>query len=100
MHHGAAFTDYEKSYSDVTGRHVIPPSALKKTEQVEVRQASTAQDRAKSTKQQLRQVGDIMRRVNSFAFLACACGLKMKIPPNFKANQIKCPRCGKVSKKP
>jgi heat shock protein HtpX len=98
MHHGAAFTDYEKSYSDVTGRHVIPASALKGAEQVEARQTSTAQARAESTKQQLRQVGDIMRKVNSFAFLACACGLKMKIPPNFKANQIKCPRCGKISK--
>jgi heat shock protein HtpX len=98
MHHGAAFTDYEKSYSDVTGQHVIPASALKEAGQVEVRQAGTAEARAESAKKQLRQVGDIMRRVNSFAFLACACGLKMKIPPNFKANQIKCPRCGKVSK--
>jgi heat shock protein HtpX len=38
-----------------------------------------------------------MRMVNGFAFLSCACGLKMKIPPNFKGNKVKCPRCAKVS---
>ena len=36
-----------------------------------------------------------MRRVNQFIFLTCACGLKLKIPPNFKSNNVKCPRCHK-----
>ena len=45
---------------------------------------------------QIRQVGDIMRRVNGFWFLTCDCGMKFKIPPNFKAKSLKCPRCGRV----
>ena len=35
-----------------------------------------------------------MRAVNNYAFLVCACGLKIKIPPDFKQDKITCPRCG------
>ena len=96
MTRGASFRDYSDSYSQtVGGKSVLPASALKDTENIDIRQASAESKR--SRKQQLRQVGDIMRKVNSFAFLTCACGIKMKIPPNFKANKVACPRCGKTS---
>ena len=39
----------------------------------------------------------IMMNVNHYAFLACVCGLKMKVPPDFKQKEVKCPRCGKTS---
>jgi hypothetical protein len=59
------------------------------------RRAENKPKKLASAKKQMRQVGDIMRRVNGFAFLTCACGLKMKIPPNFKSNKVACPRCKK-----
>jgi len=44
------------------------------------------------------QVGDLMRNVSAFAFVTCGdCGLKMKIPPEYKGSQIKCLRCKKIS---
>lgn len=93
---GASFRDYSDSYSQTVGdSQVIPASALKETENLELRQAGDKQKRLKSNKQHLREVGDIMRMVNGFAFLTCSCGLNMKIPPNFKAKQAKCPRCQK-----
>ena len=97
MSRGASFKDYSDSYSQtVGGGTIMPASALAEEGDVEIRQAGK-QAAAKSTsKQQTRQVGDIMRMVNGFAFLACACGLKMKIPPNYKGKEVKCPRCGKV----
>lgn len=96
MSRGASFKDYSDSYSQtVGGETVMPASALKETQSVELRKASAKSKR--SEKQQLRQIGDIMRKVNSFVFLTCACGIKMKIPPNFKANKVACPRCGKTS---
>ena len=70
------------------------------SENVELRQATPESKKTRAKKKQMRQVGDIMRRVNSFVFLTCLCGLKMKIPPNFKANKIACPRCGKISQIP
>ena len=96
---GASFKDYSDSYSQTVGsKTIIPASALQDTEPVDIRQGSGA--KAASSKKQLRDIGDIMRKVNQFVFLTCACGLKMKIPPNFKAPKIKCPRCGKISVKP
>jgi len=98
MSRGASFKDYSDSYSQtVGGASVMPASALKTAESVELRKASAHAKRKESKKKQQRQVGDIMRMVNGFAFLSCACGLKMKIPPNFKGDKVKCPRCAKVS---
>ncbi len=96
MTHGASFKDYSRSFSDITHtKTVIPPSALTK-EDIALRQASTEAKKKERLKTQMRQVGDIMRRVNQFVFLTCLCGLKLKIPPNFKANKVRCPKCKRV----
>ena len=96
MTHGASFNDYSRSFSDIThGKAVIPPSALTK-EDIALRQASAEAGKEERRQKQVRQVGDIMRMVNSFVFLTCLCGLKLKVPPNFKGNKVKCPRCKRV----
>jgi heat shock protein HtpX len=97
MSRGASFKDYSDSYSQtVGGATVMPASALAEKGDVEIRGAAEKVKSKSTSKQQTRQVGDIMRMVNGFAFLSCACGLKMKIPPNFNGNKVKCPRCKKV----
>lgn len=97
MARGASFKDYSDSYSQtVGGKSAIPKSAMADKEDIAIRQAES-KSKSQSAKQQARQVGDIMRMVNGFAFLNCACGLKMKIPPNYKSKNVKCPRCGKVN---
>ncbi|MEJ2648846.1 MAG: M48 family metallopeptidase [Sedimentisphaerales bacterium] len=93
MTHGASYKDYADAYSIVThSRTIIPASAMGK-EQVALRQAQEKAAKEQQTKDQVRQIGEIMRNVNQFAFITCACGLKMKIPPNYKSNNITCPRC-------
>ena len=93
MSQGASFKDYSDAYSSITNQKtVIPPFALKK-EAIELRQAGAEAKEKQPLGKQLRQVGDIMRIVNGFVFLTCLCGLKMKIPPNFKADKVTCPRC-------
>jgi len=97
MSQGASFKAYSDAFTNVTkSKTVVPVAALAEKEDVALREASaetTAKQRAES---QMRQVGDIMRRVNQFIFLTCACGLKLKIPPNFKGSTVKCPRCNKM----
>jgi heat shock protein HtpX len=96
MAHGASFRDYSDSFSKITHKKtVVPPAALTK-EDIALRQASTQAKKKELLEKQFRQVGDIMRRVNGFIFLTCACGLKLKVPPNFKGNNVICPRCHKV----
>ncbi len=98
MSHGAGYIDYEKSYEAVTKRSAVMPASALKPEEVAIRDASTESKSTRNAKQQARQIGDLMRTVSAFAFLTCGgCNLKMKIPPDFKGNKVKCPRCKKIS---
>ena len=94
--HGASFKDYSEAYSNVTHSKAafIPASAMTK-EQVALRDAQEKAVKQERKENQARQIGDIMRKVNQFAFIPCACGLTMKIPPNFKGKNVTCPRCHK-----
>ncbi len=96
MTHGASLKHYSDAFTNVTrGKTVVPVAALSTKEDVALRQASAEAAKKERLDKQMRQVGDIMRRVNQFIFLTCACGLKLKIPPNFKGDNVKCPRCHK-----
>ncbi|MBN2131850.1 MAG: hypothetical protein JW741_20285, partial [Sedimentisphaerales bacterium] len=95
MSQGASFRDYSDAFSKTTGgKSVVPVAALKK-EEVSIRAAGAEPTKEQKVEGQLHQLGDLMRRVNGFVFLTCACGLKLKIPPNFKGDTVKCPRCSK-----
>jgi heat shock protein HtpX len=101
MSRGASFKDYSDSYSQTVGgkKSVVPASMMADSGgDVSIRAASAGGpvDAATNNRKQSRQAGDIMRMVNGFAFVTCACGLKMKVPPNFKGKQVGCPRCKKV----
>ena len=89
---GASFADYSRAYEGITKRKtVIPASALTK-EDIALRQSS-AEVKSERLQKQLHQVGDAMRKINGFIFLPCACGVTLKIPPDYKAKKIECPRC-------
>jgi len=93
MTHGASFKDYSDSFTNVTHtKTVVPPTAQTK-EDIALRQASPEAKKKQRREKQIHQVGDIMRKLNAFVFLTCVCGLKLKIPPNFKAKKVTCPRC-------
>jgi heat shock protein HtpX len=95
LQQGASFKEYSKAFSEVTHRKSIVPAAALKDEKVELRQGQAGEEKEQHFQSQMRQVGDIMRRVNQFVFLTCACGLKLKIPPNYKSNEVICPRCNR-----
>ncbi len=96
MTHGASVRDYSDSFGTITHKKtIVPPAALTK-EDIALRQPSAEAEKKEHLEKQLRQVGDIMRRVNSFIFLTCACGLKLKVPPNFRGSNVICPRCHKA----
>jgi heat shock protein HtpX len=95
MGSGVSFKDYSDSFTQITHRKtIVPPAALTK-EDIALREAG-AQTKDKQRIEQMRQVGDIMRQVNQFVFLTCLCGLKLKIPPNYKSDKVQCPRCKRI----
>ena len=93
--HGVSFKDYSDSYSSTTGHKTVVPQAAMSKEAIALRQAGEQAGEQRLEKQ-LHQVGDIMRKVNGFAFLTCICGIKLKIPPNYKHKKVKCPRCKNI----
>jgi heat shock protein HtpX len=92
---GASFKNYSDSFTKITHtKTVIPPAALTK-EEIALREAEAKAEKEERLQARMHQVGDIMRKVNGFLFLTCLCGLKLKIPPNFKGDKVKCPRCSR-----
>jgi len=91
--HGASFKDYSDAYASVTHQKTIVPLSAQRKEDIPIREPRAEIPKEERLEKQLRQVGDLMRRVNGFLFLTCACGLKLKIPPNYKHNRVVCPKC-------
>jgi heat shock protein HtpX len=96
MAQGASFRDYAQAYTAVTHSKNIVPAAALTGEEVKIRQGQAEPTRQEKTQKQMRQIGDLMRKVNGFLFLTCACGLKLKVPPDFKGQAVQCPRCSRV----
>lgn len=95
MVHGASYADYEKAcrQSRLNRRGSGLPVGLVGTgEKVDIRAASKEPD---SKLKKVRETTDLLRRINNFLFLVCVCGLKIKVPPDFKEEKIACPRCKK-----
>jgi heat shock protein HtpX len=95
MSQGASYGDYARAYMGVTrSKNIVPVAALRK-EDVPIRQGQAEPAKQEKVQKQVHQIGDLMRKVNGFVFLTCLCGLKLKVPPNFKADTIQCPRCSR-----
>ncbi len=91
---GASFADYSNAFRKTT-KHATPiPSSALKEETLQIR--SAARPEPLSAKHQHRNIGEIMQRTAGYRFADCSCGLKIKIPPDFRADQVQCPRCGRV----
>ncbi len=97
---GADFKSYQESYHQTTGKKgVIPDSALKDDGGVGLRQGSARVPVTEASNRTLaRQVDDFFYRKQGYRQIPCSCGTVLKIPPDFKATQAACPRCGKVFK--
>lgn len=95
--HGVDLAQYQEAYSAVKGKAspIIPAVELRDTETIPLRKPFIDQKVEPGKKKSFRDLGDLMRAVNKFAFLLCVCGLKIKVPPEFKEQTINCPRCGR-----
>lgn len=98
---GVSFSDYQNAYARVNndGKTIIPDSALTKTETVVIRDPNP-ESPVSGPGRQTRDLGDLVRAAGGFAFLTCACGLKIKLPPDFKKSHVTCPRCRRDNRVP
>jgi len=88
---GAGFIDYEKAFRQITGKqNVIPQDAVKDAQPVPLRAAS---EETGDHTQRVRETTDALWKLSNYGFIACPCGVTLKIPPGFKLPSIQCPRC-------
>jgi heat shock protein HtpX len=102
MTRGASLLQYQRAFSKERGKPtmIVPSSGLKKDKPVDIREPHPDVVKTQSKKGEVRDVLDLMRAVNGFAFLICACGLKIKVPPDFEEPKIDCPRCKRKNEIP
>jgi heat shock protein HtpX len=93
---GVGFANYQMAYSSVKGSNanVIPKGEMN-NESVGIRDAGVALAGAVPTaKSTARATSDIMKNVDNYKFIECNCGIKFKVPPDYKDKVIFCPKCG------
>ena len=105
MMRGSNLSHYDKAYREITGAGagVIPVVELGKDKPISIRKATDMAEKtekAQDKKTTTRELNDLMRAVNKYVFLACTCGLNIKLPPDFKKKEFSCPRCKRTLKVP
>jgi len=95
---GASFNNYDQAYRQVHrgGSGVIPTASLT-AEAVPIAAMKLEGEAGELNEiQRARETSDVMWRLSDYKTITCDCGAKLRVPPNFKESQIKCPRCGKT----
>ncbi|MCK5844046.1 MAG: M48 family metalloprotease, partial [Victivallales bacterium] len=95
MGNGAGLMNYDKAYQSIKGSGLIGAASLRSAEELKMRGMAPA-EKSVDIKKQTREATDILHKLNNFLFVSCSCGVRLKIPPNFKKDSFKCPRCGKI----
>jgi len=99
---GAAFSDYNEAYRQVHGgtRGVLAPASLAGVGAVGLRAATPGAaplEPEPSNLERTREVSDLMWRKSNYKTIDCACGTRLRVPPNLKRAQVKCPHCGRIN---
>jgi heat shock protein HtpX len=101
---GAALADYDRAYREARKAKsgIAPASALaldKMSGAVGIREASPeakAEEKAPQKVERARETSDMMWRINKYRTVICPCGTKLRVSPEFKGVNVKCPHCGRI----
>ncbi len=100
MAKSASLLAYEKAFRQLhNNQPLMTPASLAASKEKEIREPS-GEAQQHNPKKSLRDVQNILHKIGGYGILACACGIKMKIPPKFEHKKVKCPRCGRSHQVP
>jgi len=94
---GASYADYEAAYRRVKGsgeRHLSRWLSAR-AERVPVREASGAEGPDQDPIARAEEVAALSGRLANLISIGCPCGLRIRIPREFGADRVRCPRCGR-----
>jgi heat shock protein HtpX len=94
---GASFNNYDQAYRQVRGGKGVIPAASLTAETVPIATIKLEGEAGEANDiERARDTSDVMWRLSNYKTITCDCGAKLRVPPNFKEPQIKCPHCGKT----
>jgi heat shock protein HtpX len=95
---GVSFNNYDQAYRQVHrgGNGVIPAASLAAATVPITTIRLEGETGEPNEIQRARETSDIMWRLSNYNTITCDCGAKLRVPPNFKEPQIKCPHCGRT----
>jgi len=91
---------YDEAFRKVTNRAVgvVPAGSMQAIAAAEARKPAAPDPRTHI--QRVREVTDALWRLQSYIFIACACGTSLKVPPEYAGREIPCPHCGTAQERP
>jgi heat shock protein HtpX len=93
----ASLAAYEEAYRALNGdRRVIGARNLRASVDGPVRTPSPHEGAAVNVQEQWRNVNEILHKAEGMLALACACGLRTRLPPDWDHPTVKCPKCGTI----
>jgi heat shock protein HtpX len=94
---GASFNNYDQAYRQVHGGKGVVPVASLTAETVPIATVKLEGEAGELNEtQRARETSDVMWRLSNYKTITCDCSAKLRVPPNFKDPQIKCPHCGRT----
>ena len=98
----AGWVDYDRAYRQVTGESSagIGARTLAAESSLAARAASVESPQPQETRQSARAVTDLLDGLAGFVLVPCACGVRIKVPPQFERPTVRCPRCGRQHETP
>ena len=98
---GASLAAYDKAYREVSrsGSGVMPASALAGAPAVAARKPEAVEPEAEKV-ERTRETSDLLWKFSDYGLVNCECGTKLRVPPKFRGDSIRCPHCGRVNPLP
>ncbi len=98
---GASYAEYNKAFQLVreSRSSIIPISEVPVAGSVPIRAASPEVRDEKPLEEQIqrtRETSGLMWQLHDYRTIDCDCGVRLRIPPNFKNVDVKCPHCGRI----
>jgi heat shock protein HtpX len=95
----AGYVDYEAALRKVEGqklRLAALETAAHADQSVEARGPSAEPEPREKAIERSQKVNDLLDRFANYLILPCACGVRIKVPPDIKRDEITCSRCDRV----
>src|SRR5690606_24732748 len=95
MQNGVHYLSYQNAFQYIKNspEKILPASAALDRMPVAMKKPPLGWYAQINEKQSKRTSGDLIMQLNNYSFIDCVCGIKFKIPPEYKHATIKCPKC-------